>query len=68
LNVDARIASGVFSRHAKTGEPFDSRKRADTLQRTLSAHGGEIGPIVEWARKISEANAIAWDLPHPLFE
>jgi len=68
LDVEARLASGVLGRHAKTGQPFDARKRAETLAGTLREHGGEIGPIVDWARKVAEANGIAWDLPYPLFD
>jgi hypothetical protein len=68
LDLDARLASGVLARHAKTGQPFDSRKRAEALAETLRVHGGEIGPIVDWARKVAEANGVAWDLPYPLFD
>src|SRR5438270_841086 len=68
LDVDARLASGVFERHAKTGQPFDSRIRAERLAQTLRAHAHEIGPVVEWVRKNADANAIGWDLPYPLFD
>lgn len=68
LDVDARLASGVFSRHAKTGEPFDAGKRAAALSTALSRHGAEIFPIVDWARKTSEAMGIAWNLPGPLLD
>ena len=66
LDVGQRLESGVFSRHAKTGEPFDAGARSAMLRETLGIHGEEIQPIVEWARKVAEANAIAWDLPSPL--
>jgi hypothetical protein len=66
LDVKARLASGVLSRHAKTGEPYDAQKRADTLAATLRLHGSEIGRVIEWAREVAAANEIAWDLPHPL--
>jgi hypothetical protein len=68
LDVEARLASGVFSRHAKTGEPFDTRKRATALSKTLQDHGSEIFPIVEWAREASKAIGLAWGLPQPLLD
>lgn len=67
LDVEARLASGIFGRHAKTGQPFDAQSRIQRLQATLSQHGGEIGAVVSWARKVADANGIAWDLPYPLF-
>jgi|tagenome__1003787_1003787.scaffolds.fasta_scaffold20937984_2 hypothetical protein len=66
LDVDARLASGIFERHAKTGQPFDAQKRVRGLQATLREHGVEIQAIVDWARKVADANRIAWDLPDPL--
>jgi hypothetical protein len=66
LDVKARLASGVLSRHAKTGEPYDAQKRVDTLAATLRLHGSEIGRVMEWAREVAAANGIASDLPHPL--
>ena len=68
LDVDARLQSGVFSRHAKTGQPFSTEQRAAELSKTLSDHGAEIYPIVDWARKVSEAAGIASDLPYPLLD
>ena len=68
LDVDERLASGVFRRHAKTGQPFSNEKRAAELSKTLSDHGAEILGIVDWARKVSDANGIAWDLPYPLLD
>jgi hypothetical protein len=68
IDVDARLASGVLARHAKTGQPFDARMRAERLQQTLRAHGDEIWKVVGWARKIADANEIAWDLPYPLLD
>lgn len=65
LDIDKRVERGVFTRHAKTGEPFDAGTRAAELTETLKIHGREIGPIVEWARRVAEANAIACHLPHP---
>ncbi len=66
LDIEARLVSGVFSRHAKTGAPFNSRERAVALGRSLADHGAEIFPIVDWARKVSDAIGIAWDLPYPM--
>lgn len=68
LDVDMRLASGVLERHAKTGQPFDSRRRSEMLAQTLREHHSEIHPIVEWARNVAEANAISWDLPYPLLD
>ncbi len=68
LDVEARLASGVFNRHAKTGAPFDAKSRARALSQTLAAHAGEIRAIVEWTRKAAESSGIALGLPHPLPE
>ena len=68
LDVDVRLASGVFARHAKTGEAFDAQKRTAALSKTLRNHAAEIFPIVDWARKVSDAIGIAWDLPYPLLD
>jgi hypothetical protein len=67
LDVERQLASGLFERHAKTGEPFDAGARERAAADALRVHGAEIQPIVEWARKVAEANRIAWDLPYPLF-
>jgi len=66
LDVPARLASGVLAQHAKTGEPYDARKRANALRQTLRVHGTEINAVVDWARKVADAIGIAWDLPYPL--
>ena len=50
LNVDARLASGVFDRHAKTGQQFSATIRANQIAESLRVHGAEIQPIVAWAR------------------
>jgi hypothetical protein len=68
LNVEARVASGVFDRHAKTGVPFDAKSRARALGRTLVAHADEIGAIVKWTRKAAEASGTALGPPHPLLK
>jgi hypothetical protein len=68
LDVPNRLASGVFTRHAKTGEPFSPQAREEELRAILARHGDEIRPIVEWARKVAEANGVPWDLPYPLVD
>lgn len=66
LDVEERLASGIFERHAKTGEPFSARDRARRIGETLDVHRGEIEPVVAWARKVADASGIALDLPFPL--
>jgi hypothetical protein len=68
LDVEARVAAGVFDRHAKTGQPFDEAQRKASFQQTLTAHGAEIEEIIEWAHKVAQAQNIAWDLPYTLFD
>lgn len=68
LDIETRLASGIFQRHAKTGEPFDAQSRARHMQATLSEHGEEILAVVNWARKVADAKGIAWDLPYPLLD
>ena len=59
---------GIFDRHAKTGEPFSAVRRAERIAETLRVHGQEIGPVVNWTKKVAEATGIAWDLPYPLLD
>jgi hypothetical protein len=68
LNLDAgqRVESGIFERHAKTGEAFDARARAERNAERLRVHGAEIEPVAMWARKVAETIGIAWGLPYPL--
>jgi hypothetical protein len=68
LDVDERLASGIFDRHAKTGEPFDAKRRSERIAEALRIHGQEIEPVVSWTRKVAEATGVAWDLAYPLFE
>ena len=68
LDVEARLASGVFRRHAKTGQPFDAGSRAERMNATLQEHGEEIKAVVGWAGKVADANRIAWDLPYSLLD
>lgn len=67
FDVEGRIESGVLGRHAKTGEPFDARRRAERLSERLRIHGTEIEPIAIWARKAADAAGIALELPFSLF-
>ena len=66
LDVEERLASGIFERHAKTGEPFSARDRNRRISETLAVHRGEIDPVVSWARKVADASGIALDPPSPL--
>jgi hypothetical protein len=66
LDVDEQLASGVFDKHAKTGEPFNANHRARRVAHMLQLHASEIDPIVNWARNIADAAEIRWELPYPL--
>lgn len=66
LDVEERLSSGVFQRHAKSGEPFDKLARERLLQDSIALYSGEILPIVARAKKIAEKNLIPWELPYPL--
>ena len=63
LDVDACVESGAFSRHAKSGEPFDPRRRAEALEQALELHSEEIEAIVSWARRVAEVTRIGWEPP-----
>lgn len=66
FDVDQSLASGIFNRHAKSGEPFDADARAERLAKSLEVHRREIEPVVTWARKVAERSGIPWELPCPL--
>jgi hypothetical protein len=66
MDVAATIESGVLSRHAKSGEPFDAARRSDQLAEVLRVHASEIEPVVAWATGIGEEAGIRPDLPYPL--
>jgi hypothetical protein len=68
LDIDRRVAAGVFDRHAKTGQPFNAVMRARAREETLHVHGKEIESIVEWASKVAAANDLACGLPYSLFD
>ena len=66
LDTDALAVSGMFNRHAKSGEPFEPERRAQALEHARELHGAEIDAIVSWARRVAEVTGIAWDPPYPL--
>jgi hypothetical protein len=66
LDVEQRLASGIFERHSKTGEPFNPRERTERTADRLRTHRQEIEPVVDWTRKVAESNGIEWNLPYPL--
>jgi len=66
LDVEQRVAAGVFDRHSKTGEPFNAAVRQRALAERMQQHGDEIQPIVERTQEIAKAHNIPWGLPYPL--
>jgi hypothetical protein len=66
LDVDPRMADGILDRHAKTGEPFNSERRAERISEGLRVHSAEIDAVVDWGWKIAQRAGIAGDLPHNL--
>jgi len=66
LDVEERLASGVFDRHAKTGAPFNPQKHAERVALSLRTHSKEIEPLVSWAKQAADRAEIAWTLPFPL--
>lgn len=68
LNVEERLSSGVFQRHAKSGERFDASVRDRLLEDSIASYAHEILPIVDWATKIAEANRVPLRLPNPLLD
>ena len=66
LDVEERLASGIFDRHAKTGEPFNPSERAVRTAERFRVHREEIEPVVDWARKVADSIGLNWDLPYPL--
>ena len=67
-DVDLWAASGTFTRHAKSGEPFDQKARAERLAESLRVHAQEIEPVIGWAKEVAEKAGIPWELPSPLLE
>jgi hypothetical protein len=66
LDVDKRLASGIFDRHSKTGEPFSAAQRIERTAQRIRDHREEIEPVVEWTRRVAESVGISWALPDPL--
>lgn len=68
LPIDAAsIVNGpLFARHAKSGEPFDLKRRAAELDAALAAHRSEIDTVCGWIAQVAEAQRISIDLPHQL--
>lgn len=66
LDVENRLKSGIFDRHAKTGEPFNQADRAVRIAERRRIHRAEIQPIVDWITQVAESAGVAWHLPFPL--
>jgi len=66
LDADAIATGPVFTRHSKTGVPFDAARRAAELATAAEAHREEIALVNDWARKVAEGLGIRWELPSPL--
>ena len=62
LDVQSRLASGVFDRHSKTGLPVDGIERQQQHAAVLAAHGQEIAQTIDWAHRISDLAQITWDV------
>lgn len=58
--------NALMTRHAKTGAVYDPQQRRKELTNALAVHGEEIGMIVDWTRKVAQANGIPWALPDPI--
>lgn len=63
LDAEAIVAGPRFSVHAKSGEPYDARRRRDALRVAEAAHRGEIELVVGWTRQVAEAVGLTMDLP-----
>ena len=66
LDVEERLASGIFDRHSKTGEPFDAGAREKEIAGVFSVHGREIRAVGEWIRSVARAKSISLEAPNPL--
>ncbi|MCS6987380.1 MAG: hypothetical protein NZM40_08145 [Sphingomonadaceae bacterium] len=49
----AAIVAREFGRHAKTGQPFDARRRAEAYAAALAAHGEEVKVVLRWAEAVA---------------
>lgn len=63
LEAGASASTAGSDRHSKTGETFDPGIRIAELNAAAVANRSEIDIVVDWARRVAEANAIAWTLP-----
>lgn len=68
FDVQAVVASGLFSRHAKSGEPFDPNERAGRLADVLRTHRPEIDAVASWAWAMGREAGIQPNLPFPLLQ
>lgn len=68
LDIEGQMGSGIFDRHAKTGEPFNTGERLERTAQRIRDHREEIDPVVDWTQRVAESVGISWALPHPLFD
>ena len=60
--IRAIVEGPVFSRHAKTGEPYDLSRRASRIGEADGANAEEIAYVAEWAAKVAEAHGFPFEL------
>jgi hypothetical protein len=60
--VQAIVAGPVFSRDAKTGEPYDPSRRARRTPDSDGPDADEITSVAGWAPKVCEAQRFPFDL------
>jgi hypothetical protein len=66
-NAIAEIVAGpIFGQHSKSGRSFTSEDRSAEYAAARTAHGEEIGMVLEWARRVAEAAGVALGPPNPL--
>lgn len=66
LDTSTILGAPGYTRHSKTGYAFDPERRAMELSAAAAANREEIDMVVDWTRKVADANRIAWTLPAPL--
>ena len=65
--VASQVAAGpVFSRHSKSGERFDRKRRSLAYEEVRLAHSDEIAMVVEWARAVAVSAGLSFDLAEEL--
>jgi hypothetical protein len=63
----AAIAMGpIFTRHAKSGQPFDAAARDAVHRVAADAHRGEIELVERWATIVADRAGVALKLARPL--